>query len=556
MAERSPSSSEVLLSGNRITQIREMLSKAARMRRTDSTGDLMPNAVAKEVRSFYSSLKTKEEKLSFFLVLERDLGVDHEEVIRATGSLVNAQKNGVAAILRAEEGLRQTLEPAHIQLLSQISKLPGGVKNIVDMRCDLLEGLSDIKDPVPRQELQALSSSVKNLLVQWFAVGLLDLRRITWDSPASILEKKNGVAAILRAEEVLRQTLEPAHIQLLSQISKLPGGVKNIVDMRCDLLEGLSDMKDPVPRQELQALSSSVKNLLVQWFAVGLLDLRRITWDSPASILEKVILSEPEVDRDEYVYELEKRTTAVFYSITSTQKGLSGVDLGNFLIKHVVQELQHEFPNIEQYATLSPIPGLRQWLKLQINNALEQEGLSGVDLGNFLIKHVVQELQHEFPNIEQYATLSPIPGLRQWLKPQINNALEQEEKGVPQMVLLEDEVKQIIEINQRTVKSPLASFKDILETTDWYQNSLMADGLKKPLLRLCARFEDRNFHIRNGACMWRLNWLADLSARGMDNSFGIMVNYKYVLEEVDKNNQQYLLNGTVTASPQFLELLR
>ncbi|KAK2570748.1 Malonyl-CoA decarboxylase [Acropora cervicornis] len=472
MAERSPSSNEVLLSGNRITQIREMLSKAARMRRTDSTGDLMPNAVAKEVRSFYSSLKTKEEKLSFFLVLERDLGVDHEEVIRATGSLVNAQKNGVAAILRAEEGLRQTLEPAHIQLLSQISKLPGGVKNIVDMRCDLLEGLSDVKDPVPRQELQALSSSVKNLLVQWFAVGLLDLRRITWDSPASILEK------IIRYEAVhsiqgwgdLKRRLAP--------------------DRRCYIYTHRS-----MPGEPVVALHTALE------------------YEIADNI--QVILSEPEVDRDEYVYELEKRTTAVFYSITSTQKGLSGVDLGNFLIKHVVQELQHEFPNIEQYATLSPIPGLRQWLKLQINNALEQE-----------------------------------------------------EKGVPQMVLLEDEVKQIIEINQRTVKGPLASFKEILETTDWYQNSLMADSLKKPLLRLCARYlyeEKRrgfvmdpvgNFHIRNGACMWRLNWLADLSARGMDNSFGIMVNYKYVLEEVDKNNQQYLLNGTVTASPQFLELLR
>lgn len=56
--------------------------------------------------------------------------------------------------------------------------------------------------------------------------------------------------------------------------------------------------------------------------------------------------------------------------------------------------------------------------------------------------------------------------------------------------------------------------------------------------------------------MWRLNWLADVSARGMDNSFGLMMNYKYVLEDVDKNNQQYLLNGTVTASPQFLEPLR
>ncbi|XP_067049154.1 malonyl-CoA decarboxylase, mitochondrial-like isoform X1 [Acropora muricata] len=472
MAEHSPSSSEVLLSGNRITQIREMLSKAARMRRTDSTGDLMPNAVAKEVRSFYSSLKTKEEKLSFFLVLERDLGVDHEEVIRATGSLVNAQKNGVAAILRAEEGLRQTLEPAHIQLLSQISKLPGGVKNIVDMRCDLLEGLSDMKDPVPRQELQALSSSVKNLLVQWFAVGLLDLRRITWDSPASILEKIIHYEAVhsIQGWGDLKRRLAP--------------------DRRCYIYTHRS-----MPGEPVVALHTALE------------------YEIADNI--QVILSEPEVDRDEYVYELEKRTTAVFYSITSTQKGLSGVDLGNFLIKHVVQELQHEFPNIEQYATLSPIPGLRQWLKLQINNALEQE-----------------------------------------------------EKGVPQMVLLEDEVKQIIEVNQRTVKSPLALFKELLETADWYQNSLMADSLKKPLLRLCARYlyeEKRrgfvmdpvgNFHIRNGACMWRLNWLADLSARGMDNSFGIMVNYKYVLEEVDKNNQQYLLNGTVTASPQFLELLR
>lgn len=65
-----------------------------------------------------------------------------------------------------------------------------------------------------------------------------------------------------------------------------------------------------------------------------------------------------------------------------------------------------------------------------------------------------------------------------------------------------------------------------------------------------------NFHIRNGAWMWRLNWLADVSPKGMDNSFGLMMNYKYVLEDVDKNNQQYLLSGTVAASPQFLQPLQ
>ncbi|XP_068755668.1 malonyl-CoA decarboxylase, mitochondrial-like isoform X1 [Montipora capricornis] len=471
MAEHTPNTSEVLPWPSGITQIREMLSKAARMRRTESSGDVMPNAVAKEVRHFYSSLKTKEEKLAFFLVLERDLGVDHEEIASVASNLVNAQKNGVAAMLRAEENLRQALEPAHIQLFSQISKLQGGVKNIVDMRSDLLEGLNDEKDPVARQELQALNSSVKNLLAQWFAVGLLALRRITWESPASILEKIIHYEAVhsIHGWGDLKRRLAP--------------------DRRCYVYTHRSMPGEPVVVLHTALEYEIADNI-------------------------QAILSEPEVDGDEYVYELEKRTTAVFYSITSTQKGLSGVDLGNFLIKHVVQELQHEFPNIEQYSTLSPIPGFRQWLKTQINNALQQE-----------------------------------------------------EKGVSQMLLSVSEGQRILEILQSRDKSPLALFKELLETADWYQNSLKADCLKQPLLRLCACYLYRekkrgfvmdavgNFHIRNGACMWRLNWLADLSPRGMDNSYGIMVNYKYVLEDVDKNNQQYLLNGTVTASSEFLELL-
>jgi len=229
----------------------------------------------------------------------------------------------------------------------------------------------------------------------------------------------------------------------------------------------------------------------------------------------QVILSEPEVDRDECEYELEKRTTAVFYSITSTQKGLSGVDLGNFLIKHVVEELRHEFPNITQYSTLSPIPGFRQWLRLQLTLALEKQA-----------------------------------------------------KGIPQTLLLEDEQKRILQSRKNTDLSPLSLFKDLLGTSDWHVDPSLADCMKSPLMRLCTKYlytEKRrgfvmnpvgNFHIRNGAWMWRLNWLADISARGMDNSFGLMMNYKYVLEDVDKNNQQYLLSGTVAASPQFLQPLQ
>lgn len=471
MADHDVPTTEALPSQNRMTQIHEMLSTAVRMRRTVSSGDLMPNAVAKEVRHFYSGLMTKAEKLAFFLVLERDLGVDHAEVMETAASLSKAQKNGVPAMLRAEDKLRQALEPAHIQLLSQISKLQGGVKDIVDMRNDLLEGLNDEKDPVARQELQALSTSIKNLLAQWFAVGLLDLKQVTWDSPGSILEKIIRYEAVhsMYGWEDLKRRLAP--------------------DRRCYIYTHRSMPGEPVVVLHT-ALEYEISDNI------------------------QVILSEPEVDRDEYEYELEKRTTAVFYSITSTQKGLSGVDLGNFLIKHVVEQLQHEFPNITQYSTLSPIPGFRQWLKLQISHALDQQ-----------------------------------------------------ENDLPQTLLLEDEQKQILGARQNTDMSSLVVFKEILETSDWHRDPAISNCLKSPLLRLCARYlykEKRrgfvmdpvgNFHIRNGACMWRLNWFADLSARGLQNSFGLMVNYRYVMEEVDKSNQQYLLNGTVAASPQFLELL-
>lgn len=472
MADHSQPSPEAVPSQIRMTQIRDMLSKAARMRRTDSAGDLMPNAVAKEVRHFYSGLLTKAEKLAFFLVLERDLGVDHGEVTEVTRSLANAQENGLPAILKAEDRLRQALEPAHIQLLSQISKLPGGVKDIVDMRNDLLEGLNEEKDHIARQELQALSSSIKNLLAQWFAVGLLDLRRVTWESPGSILEKILHYEAVhsMYGWDDLKRRLAP--------------------DRRCYMYTHRSMPGEPVVVLHTALEYEIADNI-------------------------QIILSEPEVDRDECEYELEKRTAAVFYSITSTQKGLSGVDLGNFLIKHVVEELRHEFPNITQYSTLSPIPGFRQWLRLQLSLALEREA-----------------------------------------------------KGIPQTLLLEDEEKRILESREDTSLSPLSLFKDLLGTSDWHVDPSLVACMKSPLMRLCTKYlytEKRrgfvmdpvgNFHIRNGAWMWRLNWLADVSPKGMDNSFGLMMNYKYVLEDVDKNNQQYLLSGTVAASPQFLQLLQ
>ncbi|KAJ7363447.1 hypothetical protein OS493_009601 [Desmophyllum pertusum] len=371
MADHTQPSTEAVSSQTRMTEIRDMLSKAARMRRSDSAGDLMPNAVAKEVRHFYSGLSSKAEKLAFFLVLERDLGVDHGDVMEVATSLTSAQENGVPAILRAEEKLRQVLEPAHIQLLSQISKLPGGVKDI--------EGLNEEKDAVARQELQALSSSIKNLLAQWFAVGLLDLRQVTWESPGSILEKVLHYEAVhsMYGWEDLKRRLAP--------------------DRRCYIYTHRSMPGEPVVVLHTALEYEIADNI-------------------------QVILSEPEVDRDECEYELEKRTTAVFYSITSTQKACSGKNYSmNFQTLHSTQHC------------------------LQ-----------------FLAFNIGSDCSCTAP----------------W---------KQQANDIPKTLLLEDEQKRILECHQNTDLSPLSLFKELLETSDWYLDSSIADCLKIPLIRLCTK---------------------------------------------------------------------
>ncbi|XP_031549423.1 malonyl-CoA decarboxylase, mitochondrial-like [Actinia tenebrosa] len=473
MADKSDDIDIPGASKDQVAQIRTMLSRAVRVKRSQEGGDLMPNAIAKEVRHFYNELSTRIEKMAFFLIMERDLGVNHQEIREVAENLIKVKDLGVPTVLRAEDRLRQVLEPHYIQLLSHISRLEGGVKFIVDMRNDLSEILSDQSNVFSRQELQALSMSIKNVLAQWFAVGLLDLERINWNSSCSVLEKiiKYEAVHTIQGWEDLKRRLAP--------------------DRRVYIYTHRS-----MPREPIVVLHTALE------------------YEIPDNI--QVILSEPEVDIDDCEYELENRTTAVFYSISSTQKGLSGVDLGNFLIKHVVRELQHEFPNITQYATLSPIPGFRHWLLFHVNESIENEA---------------------------------------------------NEESSSSSILLDDERVKLLDHGNGHL-SPSSIFKDLIQTEDWHRDETIVECVKGPLMRLCARYlyeEKRrgfaldpvaNFHIRNGAWMWRLNWSADTSPRGLENSFGLMMNYKYVLEDVDRNNQQYLFNGHIAAPQHFLDLLR
>ena len=69
-------------------------------------------------------------------------------------------------------------------------------------------------------------------------------------------------------------------------------------------------------------------------------------------------------------------------------------------------------------------------------------------------------------------------------------------------------------------------------------------------------FQTANFHLRNGAVMWRLNWLADKTARGLTASCSMMVNYRYLLDQTEENSRAYMECQEIAASDQFLELLK
>ncbi|KAF9178345.1 hypothetical protein BGZ50_007813 [Haplosporangium sp. Z 11] len=144
--------------------------------------------------------------------------------------------------------------------------------------------------------------------------------------------------------------------------------------------------------------------------------------------------------------------------------------------------------------------------------------LSGIELGKFLIKRVVRSLKSEFPQIKTFSTLSPIPGSRKWIV-QCQNLRQK---------LLPWEESIIGQLNQ----------------------SMQSDDVEVQFSkrRHLALNPAANFHLRNGACAHRLNWLGDTSSKGMEESFGSMINYLHSLDHIEMNNQQYLQNGTISVS--------
>jgi malonyl-CoA decarboxylase len=323
--------------------------------------------------------------------------------------------------------------------------------------------------------------------------------------------------------------------ELFRRINLASGGTATVVGMREDLLKSLP------AHPELESVNADMRHLLKSWFNRGFLHIERIDWHTPAVVLEKLIQHEAvhEIrgwDDLRRRLQVDRRCFAFFHPALPDEPLIFvEVALTDGPVPSVQTLLDREDPPSDPRKADTAI-------FYSINNCLD--GLRGISFGSFLIKQVVAELEAEHLKIDTYITLSPIPGFRAWCR-----KLTPERRAE---LLTEQEV---------------AILKGIRGAASQADGGL--DEQAKPILmRLCAEYllherrKDRAldpvaaFHLNNGASIERVLWLADTSRRGMEQSFGLMVNYAYKPWQIERNHEGYVKRGRIAASSQVAALLQ
>ncbi len=395
-------------------------------------GEASGVALAGEILTLYAGLTTGP-RIAFFEALAQNLGPDHARLSAAASAWQQNPSEELAFELHIAS------EPRRQELFRRLNLAPGGTAALVRMREQLLDAVDR------RDDLAAVDAAFVHLFWSWFNRGFLVLRRIDWSTPAIVLEKIIRYEAVhrIRGWDDLRRRIDPP-------------------DRRCYAFFHPALVDEPLIFVEVA-----------------------FTREIPTAIAP--ILAE---ERDPI--EPDKASTAVFYSISNCQRGLTGVSFGHFLIKQVAEEIARENSRLSRFVTLSPVPGFAQWLN------------------------------------RERAT----------------------------------EASRVLTAEDRAALA-------VLDQPLWWQNPKTCDELEEPFLRAAAwyflRARGRNgtpvdsvarFHLGNGARLERLNWLADLSERGIEQSYGLMVNYLYELDDIEKNHEAYARARTVAAASAITRLVR
>jgi malonyl-CoA decarboxylase len=389
-----------------------------------------------ELASRYQEL-TSEERQQFLTLLADEFGPAPDAIATAIENWESVRDTG--ARIDAQRQLRRALRPPYRRLFTQFHAVPDRAKFLVDLRADLLAIVS--RSP----QLQALDDALVFVLRSFFDFGFLKLEQITWNSSAALLEKLVAYEAVhaIRSLEDLRNRLDS--------------------DRRCYALFHPSMPGEPLAFVEV-ALVGGLANSIQ-----GLLD-------------EKAPVGDPHA-----------ADTAIFYSISSPQRGLRGISFGEYLIRGAARRLRQDLPQLETFATLSPIPGFRVWLE----NRLARDG--------------------------------------------------------------DDFVPRNDPVRKR--------LQEILEDRESLRNAGSEAALASTLEKLCARYFHATradgtpidpvarFHLRNGACIEAIHAHADTSHKGLRQSLGLMVNYRYVPETLESNQATYETEQAIHAAAAVRALL-
>jgi len=394
-------------------------------------GEATSLALAEDILASWSIIGA-EQRRNFLQTMAHRFGADKDRLRSAIAAYgLNETDDTAQQIYRAAEPQRQ-------EIIRRLNMPFSGTATLVEMRGFLLDLLQD------NRELAGLDADFLHLFSAWFNRGFLVLRRIDWSTSATILEKVIRYEAVHKIDgwDDLRRRLEPS-------------------DRRCFAFFHPQLLDEPLIFVEV-ALTNEI----------------------PRSIGSLLAPERKSID-------VESVSTAVFYSISNTQRGLAGVSFGDFLIKQVVEELRRDLPKIATFVTLSPIPGFSTW--------------------------VTRELR------------SPA-GL----------------------------------LDERTREALI-----VLSGDGWSPDVSIPNSLEQPLLRAAATYllqaksadglpldAVARFHLRNGASVERLNFGADLSKRGMNQAFGLMVNYFYDLDQIEGNHEAFSSTGKIIASSPVRKLLR
>src|SRR5215469_9613373 len=305
-------------------------------------GEASGTALARDILLRFAELTTGP-RIAFFEALAHRFGTDEKRIAAAVEAWQKKPSDAAAA------ELHRAAEPRRQELFRRLNMAPGGTRALVAMREKLMNALDH------REDLAAVDADFVHLFSSWFNRGFLVLRRIDWSTPANILEKIIHYEAVHEIDDWrdLRARIDPP-------------------DRRCYAFFHPALVDEPLIFVEV-ALTREIADAVPPILAA-----RRET--IPA----------------------ERANTAIFYSISNCQRGLTGVSFGSFLIKQVAAEISKELPKLTTFVTLSPAPGFAKWLNRElaqdVSNAIDEDdraALAALDGGLWVKDEAASERLHE-----------------------------------------------------------------------------------------------------------------------------------------------------------------